>query len=363
MLSLLLLALAALAYLVSRFHRFSFIRALDQKSRLLAWLAALAPVALLGLFALINVTTLIVVLLHLTVAFLLCGLAARLVRRLVRREPCYDAVGAAAVALTAIYLALGWYMAHHVSETDYRLESRKPLAHDYRIVAVADAHLGITLDGEDFAREMRRIQALQPDAVVLVGDFVDDSSEEEDMLAACRALGGLQTRYGVYFVFGNHDEGYYHFRNFDSDRLRRALLDNGVTILEDEAVPLGESVVLIGRQDRSTRGRADIRSLTAGLDPARFSIVLDHQPNDYAAEAEAGIDLVLSGHTHGGHVFPAGQIGLLMGANDALYGLETRGDTCFVVSSGISGWAIPFKTGCFSEFVVIDLAAPAAGRS
>ncbi|MBQ9188951.1 MAG: metallophosphoesterase, partial [Clostridia bacterium] len=85
------------------------------------------------------------------------------------------------------------------------------------------------------------------------------------------------------------------------------------------------------------------------------TVMLDHQPNDYAAEAAAGMDLVLSGHTHGGHIFPAGQIGLWIGANDFLYGTTRIGQTDFVVTSGISGWAIPFKTGTFSEYVVIDL--------
>ena len=93
----------------------------------------------------------------------------------------------------------------------------------------------------------------------------------------------------------------------------------------------------------------------AGLDKTKYAVVLDHQPNDFDAETAAGADLVLCGHTHGGHIFPAGQIGLVMGANDAIYGASKRSDTSFVVTSGISGWAIPFKTGTFSEFVVIDL--------
>ena len=99
--------------------------------------------------------------------------------------------------------------------------------------------------------------------------------------------------------------------------------------------------------------------MTGELDPSRYAIVLDHQPNDYAAEAASGADLVLSGHTHGGHIFPAGQLGLLFGANDSIYGMQQRGDTTFIVTSGVSGWAIPIKTGCFSEFVVIDV-RPAA---
>ena len=96
-------------------------------------------------------------------------------------------------------------------------------------------------------------------------------------------------------------------------------------------------------------------SLAKDMNAESFNFILDHQPNDYANEAESGADLVFSGHTHGGHIWPAGQIGLLLGANDRVYGTEKRGNTEFIVTSGISGWAIPFKTGTFSEYVIIDV--------
>ena len=67
------------------------------------------------------------------------------------------------------------------------------------------------------------------------------------------------------------------------------------------------------------------------------------------------VDLVLSGHTHGGQLFPLGYIGLLMGANDEFYGLHQRENTNFIVNSGISDWAIDFKTGTFSEVGIIDI--------
>ena len=97
--------------------------------------------------------------------------------------------------------------------------------------------------------------------------------------------------------------------------------------------------------------------LTQGIDPDKFSIVLDHQPRDYAAQAAADVDLVLSGHTHGGQLIPLMQLSNLfgLGGNDRVYGQETRDDTTFIVTSGISDWAIKFKTGCFSEYVVIDI--------
>lgn len=351
-----LTALASFVYLLTRFHSFSFIRALDEKSRVLAWFVALLPLLLTGVFWLrFNVTTLFVVLLHLMAAFLLCGLVFFLIRRLGKISIPYDIEGTAAILLTIVYLSVGWYNGHHVSRTDFRFETAKSLKRDYRIVEIADSHFGITQTGETFTRELRRVQALNPDAVVIVGDFVDDDSDRADMIEACKALGALKTTFGVFFVYGNHDNGYYKYRNFDSAELRAELEKNGVTILTDESVLLDDSLYLVGRRDRSDRTRIPIDALMAELDKTKYAVVLDHQPNDFDAEAAAGADLVLCGHTHGGHIFPAGQIGLLMGANDAVCGVTRQGETAFVVSSGISGWAIPFKTGTFSEFVVIDL--------
>ena len=351
----LLLALAGLGYLLVCFHRFSFLAKLGTSHPLLSWLCALACVALLGLFARINVPTMIVVLLHLAAAFMLCAGLAALVRLLTGCAVPYDLRGLCALLLTAVYLAFGWSAAHNVAETDYAFETGKPVGESLRLAMIADSHLGVTLDGEAFARELERIQALEPDLLVICGDFVDDDSSRADLLTACEALGQMKTRYGVFYVHGNHDRGYFSSRDFSASELRQALTDNGVTVLEDVCVPLGGGYALIGRRDRSDGGRQDMEALTAGLDARRYWIVLDHQPNDYDAEAAAGADLVLSGHTHGGHMFPAGQLGLWMGANDFNYGSTVRGGTSFVVTSGISGWAIPFKTGTRSEFVIIDI--------
>ena len=93
----------------------------------------------------------------------------------------------------------------------------------------------------------------------------------------------------------------------------------------------------------------------SALDSNKYSIVLDHQPSDYDAQEAAGVDLVLSGHTHGGQLFPFNYMGYWTGLDDKTYGLEKRTNTNFIVTSGISDWAIKFKTGCKSEYVVIDV--------
>ncbi len=343
-------------YVVRRFHRFGFVRRIAEKSRLLSWLVSLAPIAAALCLWFVNLYSVFIALAHLIVFWLLCDLAGWIVRRVSGRRPRRYRAGLAAIAITVIYLGCGWFCAHHVFRTYYSFDTEKDLGRDsLRIVLIADSHLGITLDGEDFAREMERVQSEQPDVVVIVGDYVDDDTRKEDMLRATEALGKLRTTYGVFYVSGNHDRGYFNHRSFTARELRDALTESGVTVLEDECALLDGSVYVIGRKDRSTQNRADMAALTAGLDETKYMILLDHQPNDYDNEAASPVDLVLSGHTHGGHMFPAGLIGLALGANDSVYGVQERDGTTFVVTSGISGWGIPFKTGTYSEYVVIDI--------
>ena len=342
-------------YLITRIHRFSFIRRLAGKNRLLSWIVSLLAVSPLALFLCFNITTFIVVVLHAALGFFLFDIAFLIYRRIARKKTGYDLQNWLAIAVTVIYLTIGWVMAHNITITHYSVMTDKNIGESLRIVGISDSHLGITLDGEAFARQIKRVQELEPDAVVIIGDFVDDDSSKEDMIRACSALGGLKTKYGVYYVYGNHDDGYFRYRDFTASELRRNLTDNGVVILEDQSIVVDGRLCIIGRKDRSYPERANMESLTKGLDKSMYSVVLDHQPNDYENEAASGVDLVLSGHTHGGHIFPAGLIGLMIGANDRAYGTETRGDTTFIVTSGISGWAVPFKTGCFSEIVVVDV--------
>ena len=122
---------------------------------------------------------------------------------------------------------------------------------------------------------------------------------------------------------------------------------------------------LIDRQDASEEldfggSRASVAELTQNLDKSKFSLVLDHQPREYDAEAAAATDLVLSGHTHGGQLFPLMQFSRLfaVSGDDQIYGIERRLQTDFIVTSGISDWAIKFKTGCFSEYVILDIHNP-----
>ena len=355
----LLMAMAAggVVYLFTRFHRFSFIEKLAERHKLLSWLICLIPLGGLACLCLINYYTFIVVILHLLIFWMIADIAAAVVRRAAKKKRRRNTEGVLAIVFTAVYLAFGWYNAHNVRRTEYDLHTDKPLPNgSLKIAAIADAHIGITLDGDGFAREMERISAEEPDILLIAGDFVDDDTCRSDMLRACEALGKAYTRYGVYFIEGNHDKGYMEgHRNFTLEEMYAELKRNGVTVLSDEIAQAAEGVAVVGRRDKYNEDRKAMSGLAEDMDHSCYNIVLDHQPNDYAAEAESGADLVYSGHTHGGHIWPSGYIGLLLKANDKVYGQETRGDTQFIVTSGISGWAIPFKTGTYSEYNIINV--------
>ena len=272
--------------------------------------------------------------------------------------------GAAACIITFVFLSIGEFNARHVWIKQYEIETTKDVGSGVRVAALSDSHLGYTLSGKKFAREMEKLQEYSPDMLFIIGDFVDDDTSREDMVAACEALGKLKTTYGVYYVYGNHDRGYYSSRDFNEYDLLIQLRKNGVNVLEDklETITLGSDdggepavLTIAARKDRSRNDRMSVTELMSGADPDSYVIMLDHQPNDYENEAAAGPDLVLSGHTHGGQMFPVNLIGQALGANDRNYGHERRNNTDFIVTSGIAEWAIPFKTCTRSEIILLDI--------
>lgn len=356
-----------IVYLGSRFAKFQMVRKVTKGKKILGFLMGLVLVLAIAFAtrAALGAINAAITILHLMVFWLLCDCIGWIAEKKRRQKFRRYYAGISAIGITAAYLACGWFLANHVWATRYALETDKQVG-NLRIVLFADSHVGNTFSGEGFSRWVEKMQAENPDVVVVAGDYVDDDTSKEDMVAACEALGTLETTYGVYYVFGNHDKGYYGpaYRGYSGADLVAELEKNDVTVLQDETVLLGEDFYLIGRQDCSQdqmgMPRATMEELTADLDSDRYSIVLDHQPHDYEAQAASGVDLVLSGHTHGGQLFPFHRMGEWLGMDDKSYGCERRGGTDFIVTSGISDWAIQFKTGCKSEYVVVDVQG--AGR-
>lgn len=364
--------IAACIYLITRVRKFVWV---DKLAKDRKWLSILISAAICVVFIVVlslamGYINAIIVTIYMILFWLVCEFAFWLVGKVKNTESSVKPkkrkiyyAGVAAIIITIVYMSWGWYQAHNVWQKDYAIQTDKVVG-SIKLALIADSHTGITFDGDGFAEHVKEIQGQNPDAVLIAGDFVDDDTSLIDMKKCCEALGTLDTKYGVYYVFGNHDKGYYasERRGYDGDDIIAELIKNGVTVLQDQTVLLGDSFYIIGRQDLSEvtdRGgsRADIEDLVKALDDDKYQIVMDHQPADYANEKAAGVDLVLSGHTHGGQLLLIKLFQEItgMGGNDQIYGLEDLDGSDFLVTSGISDWAIKFKTGCRSEYAIIDI--------
>lgn len=360
---------AGLVYLGAKVADFSKIKQISHNNKKIGFgYGLLIVAAFFGIAVLsINMMNAVICMLHFVIFWLICDVAAAIVRRIRKKEAKKNYAGAAALIFGIAYLAFGWYSAHGVWTTHYTIETEKDVK-NLRVALIADSHIGTTFDGKGFAKHLKKIEKENPDILIIAGDFVDDGTSRKDMLTATKALGDFSTKYGIYFAFGNHDKGYYNpaKRGFTGADLVRELERNGVKVLEDETDEITENMQVIGRKDASEfmRGgrRMAMRELLENMPKNNFMLVVDHQPNDYKNQAESEVDLVLSGHTHGGQLFPLNKVGEWIGANDRTYGFEHRNLTDFIVTSGISDWAIKFKTGTKSEFVIIDIRKKTRGN-
>lgn len=357
------ITLLGLFYLCNRVSRFYFMEKLSKgKKKQKFWVSVLIVFGVFYLIGfLLNFMNAIVCVVYFAMIWLVCDFISALIIRYRKKTFDYYYAGISAIVLSIVALSVGWYLDYHVWQTDYTFTTAK-LRMPLKIVMFADSHTGTTFHADGFAKHISAMQAQNPDVVIVAGDFVDDGTTRQDMIETCRSLGQMKTTYGVYFVFGNHDKGYYgpEHRGFSGDELVAELERNGVKVLRDETELVADAFYIIGRRDYSevkehSGYRKSMSELVQNLDKTKYMIVADHQPTDYAKQTIAEVDLVLSGHTHGGQLFPFNRVGQWIGANDRIYGHERREKTDFIVTSGISDWAIKFKTGTKSEYVVIHL--------
>ena len=346
------MAAAGAVYLTVCISRFNTVTKFKKRVKYPLSFAVLAAVYVIFMLTMSGVNA-IVVCLSAVMFFVLMDIIGAGYKRQKGKSLSGSFKGWCALLLTAVYLLAGYYLCHNVWQTNYTLDTEKNIR--LKIAMLADSHIGTTFDGEGFARHIKTIEAENPDILIIAGDFADDSSKKADVIRACRALGEMKTKYGVWFAYGNHDKGYYNKRDFTADELETELKDNGVHILEDEYEFVDDSFYVVGRKDDPFEERKNINALLSGIDTSKYIIVIDHEPNDYENEAASPADLVLSGHTHGGQLFPITYVGEWFKINDRTYGHEKRNNTDFIVTSGISDWAVKFKTGTKSEFVIVDV--------
>ena len=348
------IVLLMLYYLFTRIKKFNFIKNMSNKK--VANILSIIPILVLFLIVFISSVNALTIIGHYFLFFVIFEFIYYIVNKIKTINTKYYIVGIISILFTSIYLVYGFYSAHNVVRTNYLVNTNKDIGVEkLRIVQISDSHIGATFNGNGFKKHIEEIKKVKPDVVVITGDFVDDDTKKKDMLISAEALGNLKTKYGIYFVFGNHDKGYFNRRDFDEKDLKNALEKNNVKVLEDKYIMINDNICILGRKDKSDLTRKNINKLTKNIDKNKYIIDLNHQPNDYDNETKSNIDLVLSGHTHGGQLLPITMFVGKSSFNDRKYGLEKRGNTTFIVNSGISDWALDFKTGTKSEYGVIDI--------
>lgn len=242
--------------------------------------------------------------------------------------------------------------------TRYQLTTEKPLpGGKLTIVQVSDVHPNpaAAMHSGRIPELRAKIEACRPDLLVFTGDIFDEFTEPEEFAAFCGLFGALEAPLGKYYVLGNHDL-FHHWRepSFDRAALETAMAGAGVRILEDAAV-LTQGVRVVGRKDYLYTGgrRFPANQLLPGGPDDHYTVWLDHEPRDFKNAAAAGADLILSGHTHGGQVWPAGAVGMAA-RNERNYGKKQVGPACTAIVSGGTGtWGYRLRTQGKTEIVCV----------
>ena len=282
------------------------------------------------------------------------------------------ASGLAVPVLALVVTAIGFLNARRtpaVVRVDVPIKGLPAALHGFTLAQISDIHVGPTIKHAYLQRIVSKVNTLRADVVAITGDLVD--GRVADLAAQVAPLAGLTSRHGTFFVTGNHE--YYSGAHAWIDELRRL----GLTVLLNEHVVLhhgsaeaiaaqGESqimapLVLAGVTDYSAHHfdpahRSDPHAALEGAPPsALVRVLLAHQPRSAAAALEAGFDLQLSGHTHGGQFWPWNLFVRFQQPFTA--GLNRLQSLWVYTSRGTGYWGPPKRFGAPSEITAVRLVA------
>lgn len=297
-------------------------------------------------------------------------LVARLIRRLVssgadagdeptdpgRRALIHNTLNTGLMGAAVVGSGYGYHQARKLAplvEVDVPAEGLAADLDGLRIAQISDTHIGPTLKGDFLERVVERVNAARPDVIVFTGDMVD--GYVDDMRSEIASIADLEAPLGAYWVTGNHE--YYWDGPAWCEEVARHGLD--VLVNAHRVVEVGQARLLVGgvtdfRAGRDIDGHAsDPHRAIEGAPDCDFKLLLAHQPKSVWQAAEAGFDLQLSGHTHGGQFWPWN---LVVGlAHPFSRGLHDYEDMKIYVSCGTGYWGPPMRLGVPSEIGLLTL--------
>lgn len=219
-------------------------------------------------------------------------------------------------------------------------------------VLLSDIHLS-TINGEKLlSKIVAKINELNPDVVLIPGDFVDDRAETLKLEGIGGSLSQIKAKYGVFASTGNHE-----FIN-GINGTSRFITENGISLIRDSSQTIENSFTIVARDDGSKvnftgEERKSLEEIMSTTDKDYPIFLLDHTPFKLE-EAEAnGVDLQLSGHTHHGQMFPLNYITKII--YEVSWGYKKKGNTHYYVSCGVGTWGPPVRLGSESEIVSLKI--------
>ena len=232
---------------------------------------------------------------------------------------------------------------------------------NFRIVQISDLHVNTTTKVEWLLDIVARVNSLSPDIVTFTGDFADNMLADLNLIL--KPVAGLSSRFGNYFVTGNHEYSYSNGIIMEGGVAcwKRKIEDLGFRVLlnENRILSVGKSrLLLAGVTDYSagltiSEHESNPEASIGNAPSHDVKILLAHQPKSIFQTAGMNFDLQLSGHTHGGQFFP-GQI--LMGLTQPFVaGLHKFQDTWIYVNRGTGYWGPPIRMGAFPEITLLNL--------
>jgi len=260
-----------------------------------------------------------------------------------KKEHNYKHLSIITIFLSIIFLVYGIINMQLVTPKYINIESEK-LNNEYKIVFISDMHIGSSQSLSTSKNTINKIKEINPDFVFLGGDIIDTITKKDDISKVLNEFKDIDAK--KYYIDGNHDvESKYY------DELKQCLINNDIKIVKDEFISLAPDLTLLGREDDSVKDRISIDEL---INPYvdTYLIALDHQPFKFKDNCKAKVDLQLSGHTHAGQLFP---LRMIYDIKIYSYGEYKYNDSILNVSSGASGWLIPFRTEIGCQFEVINL--------
>ena len=266
--------------------------------------------------------------------------------------------------LAALATLIGFINARRLAKVrrvDIPIRGLPEALHGFSIAQISDLHIGPTIKGDYLERVVDAVNALEADMIAVTGDLVDGSVS--DLAGHTQALSRLTARHGAFFVTGNHEyySGVYAWLR-EVRRLGLCVLINEHVVLSHE----GESVVVAGVTDFGG-GYFDVShhsdpaaALTGAPSDAGVRLLLAHQPRSAFAAAPAGFDLQISGHTHGGQIFPWSYLVRLQ--QPFIAGLHRVESLWVYISRGTGYWGPPKRLGAPSEITYLRLVCKGPSR-